>query len=118
MIILKTVYICSPLKGDIEGNLEKVKGYTKFALLCGVAPVTPHFFAFCIDDTNPNERKIGMDAGQTLMGMCDEIWVFGTNRSEGMLKEIDLAKRRLKIPILYISEDYVEEYLKNKNGGG
>ena len=114
---MKMVYICSPLKGDIDGNIEKAKRYTKFALLCGVAPVTSHFFALCIDDNKPGERIIGMDAGLTLMGMCDEIWVFGRNHSEGMTKEIDYARRRLKIPVLQIDPDYVEDFLTNRNGG-
>ena len=34
---MKRVYICSPLSGDVRENLEKVKRYTKYALLCGTA---------------------------------------------------------------------------------
>lgn len=113
---MKTVYICSPLKGDIDGNIEKVKRYTKFALKCGTAPVVSHFFALCIDDNNPVDRKTGMDAGLTLMNMCDEVWVFGKTKSEGMKKEIDYAYRKLKLPVIYITENYVEEFFE-KNGG-
>lgn len=112
------VYICSPLKGDIEGNIEKAKRYTQFALMCGAAPVTPHFFALCIDDNNPGERQIGLDAGHTLLGMCDEVWQFGSNVSDGMKSEIDFARRKLKIPVLVLSDDYVESFLQNRNGGG
>ena len=31
---MKRVYICSP-GGNVRENLEKVKRYTKYALLCG-----------------------------------------------------------------------------------
>ena len=112
------VYICSPLKGDIDGNIEKAKRYTKFALMCGAAPVTPHFFALCINDNDPGQRVIGIEAGHTLLGMCDELWQFGTHISEGMQREIDFARRKLKIPVLVISEDYVESFLSNRIGGG
>lgn len=114
---MKMVYICSPLKGDITGNIEKAKRYTKFALMCGAAPVTPHFFALCIDDNEPYERELGMNAGRTLLGICDEIWVFGAERSEGMKKEIDYAERKLRIPVLYIGEKYVDSYLGRLKGG-
>ena len=37
--MMKKVYICAPLGGDIQGNLEKAKRYTEYALKCGTAPV-------------------------------------------------------------------------------
>lgn len=55
--MIKKVYICSPLGGDVRENLEKAKRYTKYALLCGTAPVVPHFYALCLDDSNPKERN-------------------------------------------------------------
>ena len=48
--MMKKVYICSPLGGNIKENLEKVKRYTRYALMCGTAPVVPHFYALCLDD--------------------------------------------------------------------
>ena len=59
----KKVYICAPLGGNVEENLYKVRRYTKYALLCGTAPVVPHFYAECLDDNVPEEREIGMAAG-------------------------------------------------------
>ena len=55
---MKKVYICSPLGGDIKGNLEKVKRYTRYALMCGTAPVVPHFYALCLDDNIEKERAL------------------------------------------------------------
>ena len=37
--MMKKVYICSPLGGNVKENLEQVKRYTKYALMCGTAPV-------------------------------------------------------------------------------
>ena len=47
--MMKKVYICAPLGGDIQGNLEKAKRYTEYALKCGTAPVVPHFYAICLN---------------------------------------------------------------------
>ncbi len=43
---MKKVYICAPLAGDMEGNLEMAKRYSEYALRCGAAPVTPHVYTF------------------------------------------------------------------------
>ena len=29
---MKKVYICAPLAGDVQGNLEKAKRYSEYAL--------------------------------------------------------------------------------------
>lgn len=73
----KKVYICAPLGGNIQENLKKVKQYARFALLCGTAPVVPHFYALCLNDNLPKEREIGMSAGLSLLWLCDEMWMFG-----------------------------------------
>ena len=39
--MMKKVYICAPFSGDVEGNLDKAKHYSEYALRCGAAPVTP-----------------------------------------------------------------------------
>lgn len=89
---MKKVYICAPLGGNIKGNLEKAKRYTEYALRCGVAPVTPHFYALCLDDHDPKEREIGRKAGMSLLWFCDEVWIFGNEITEGMKAEIDFCR--------------------------
>ena len=84
--MMKKVYICSPLGGDVKGNLRRAKQYAKYALLCGTAPVVPHFYALCLNDDNPKEREIGVAAGLSLLWFCDEMWVFGDRVSHGMEK--------------------------------
>ena len=100
--MLKKVYICSPLAGNIMQNIENVKLYTRYALNCGVAPVVPHFFALCIDDNIKEERELGLSAGLSLLWFCDELWVFGDQISQGMQKEIKFCEN-LNIPIKYIT---------------
>lgn len=89
---MKKVYICAPLGGNIKGNLEKAKRYTEYVLRCGAAPVTPHFYALCLDDNKPKEREIGRKAGMSLLWFCDELWIFGDEITEGMKAEIDFCR--------------------------
>lgn len=90
--MMKKVYICAPLGGDVEGNLKRAREYTKYALICGTAPVVPHFYALCLDDKIPKEREIGMAAGLSLLWFCDEMWIFGDEETEGMTAEIQFCK--------------------------
>lgn len=101
--MMKKVYICAPLGGDIEGNLEKVKWYTRYALLCGTAPVVPHYYALSLDDNEEKEREIGMVAGLAMLWFCDEMWIFSDKVTKGMESEIRFCKN-LKIPMKKISE--------------
>lgn len=104
---MRNVYVCSPLRGNINENLEKVKQYGKFVLECGMAPVIPHFYAEILDDTVDEERTLGMTAGTSLLFRADALWVFGDNITEGMKKEITFA-RHLKLDIRYITEKDLE----------
>ena len=100
------VYIASALRGDIEGNLKKAGIYTKLAMDSNVLPITPHLsWATILDDTIPEERKLGMSVGAELLLKCDAVWVFGFI-SEGVQSEIDLALRR-GIPVYIIDDESV-----------
>lgn len=90
--MMKKVYICSPLGGNVEENLRKVRRYTKYALLCGTAPVVPQIYARCLDVSNPRERQIGVAAGLGLLWFCDEMWIFGNEKTEGMEAELQFCK--------------------------
>ena len=110
--MMKKVYICAPLGGDVEGNLERVKRYTRYALMCGTAPVVPHFYALCLDDNDQTEREIGLAAGLGMLWFCDELWVFGQNITEGMKQELQFCKH-LNIKTRYVSE----KEIRKKIGG-
>lgn len=110
---MKKVYICSPLGGDVEENLRKVRRYTQYALLCGTAPVVPHFYALCLDDNNPKEREIGMTAGRSLLWFCDELWIFGDEITDGMSMELALCKN-LNVKTRKIRENEINKVLGGK----
>ena len=110
--MMKKVYICAPLGGEVEKNLDRVKQYTRYALMCGTAPVVPHFYALCLDDNNQTEREIGLAAGLGMLWFCDELWVFGQDITEGMKQELQFCKH-LNIKTRYISE----KEIRKKIGG-
>ena len=108
--MMKKVYICAPLGGDVAGNLAKVRRYTKYALKCGTAPVVPHFYALCLDDNKPKEREIGQAAGLSLLWFCDEMWIFGDEITSGMQAEIQFCNN-LRVPTRHIREAEIRKVI-------
>lgn len=103
------IYVCSPLKGNIEANIDKAKGYCRDIILQGNIPIAPHiYFTQFLDDTKEEERTIGMEAGIELLKLCDELWVYGEH-SYGMQKEIDWWLANTNKPIKEISYGSVIE---------
>lgn len=106
--MMRKVYICAPLGGDVEGNLKRVREYARYALKCGTAPVVPHFYALCLDDNVPEERELGMAAGMSLLWFCDELWIFGDEVTEGMAAEIQFCKN-LNVKTRHIRESEIRK---------
>lgn len=89
------VYICSPYSGDIERNTETARRYSRFAIVMGYIPIAPHLlFPQFLDDSDPEERELGLFFGNVMMSKCVEVWVFGSHISSGMKSDIDRAKRK------------------------
>lgn len=105
------IYICSPLRGDIERNIQRAVGYSRFVFGMGGVPLAPHvIFTAFLDDNIPAEREAGLELGLQLMRRCDELWVFGSRVSAGMAMEIENARRR-RMPIKYFNDRCEEEPL-------
>ena len=69
-----------------------------------------HFYALCLDDSDPKEREIGIAAGLNLIWFCDEMWIFGDRITEGMKTEIQFCKN-LNIKMRHISEAEIYKFL-------
>ena len=98
---IKYVYICHPLRGDIEGNLEKVKDIVRAVCSEEFVAFAPHLaFATVFDDTIPEQRARGISTDLALLrsGKIDEMWVYGEKLSEGMKFEIEVCLEH-NIPI-------------------
>lgn len=108
--MMRKVYVCAPLGGNVESNLKKVRTYTEYALRCGTAPVVPHFYAECLDDNDPKDREIGLAAGLSLLWFCDELWLFGDAVSDGMKNELQFCKN-LNIRIRKITKNEIQKVI-------
>lgn len=97
------IYVCSPLRGDVERNIQKAIGYCRYIYSRGGIPLAPHvIFTTFLDDAVPEERAAGIELGLELLAKCDELWVFGDNISEGMAGEIARAEE-LGLRVKYIN---------------
>ena len=109
---MKMVYICSPLRGDVEGNYRRAVRYCEYAAGCGVIPIAAHVaWHGVFDDTVPEKRETALKLGLGLLQRCDEIWVMGDEISQGMQGEIDEAKR-LRMAVNYVLDEVVERDMK------
>jgi len=87
------VFICSPYRGDVARNIENAQHYCQIAIKAGKIPIAPHlYFPQFLDDNDPTQRRIGIFYGLELMKLCDEVWVFGKEMTEGMRQEIAHAE--------------------------
>mgnify|MGYP001083204135 CR=1 FL=1 len=98
------VYICSPFAGDTGHNIRRALGYCRFAVSKGCIPLAPHLlFPQFMDNSDREERELGLFFALVLLRKCEEIWVFGSRISDGMAREIGKAKKK-GIPIRYFTE--------------
>jgi len=92
---MKTAYICSPYSGDVKRNKQYARELTARAIQLGYAPITPHLYITeCLDDNDPDQRELGLNAGIALLSVCNIIIVgkrYGI--SNGMEREIFKARR-------------------------
>lgn len=93
------VYIASPYSGDIETNGRRTQGYCRFAVTKNRIPIAPHLhYPQFMDDSDKEQRELGLFFALVLLGKCDELWIFGDRVSNGMSQEIKKAEKR-GIPI-------------------
>ena len=104
------VYVGYPYRGNIEENVKNARAYSRFTFEKKNIPITPHLlYPQFINDDDLFERNIAIHIiYYVLVGLCKEVWVFGDEISEGMKREISVAKKRQK-PIRYFNHDLKEE---------
>ena len=95
----KLVYICAPLRGDVEKNIEFARQKAQTVFQNGDIPICPHLmFSPIADPGNPVQDQAAREMGLKLLESCQEIRVCGSERTEGMWAEIQQAMD-LEIPI-------------------
>lgn len=97
------VYIASPLSGDVAKNLDFARQACRYAIAQGATPFAPHLlYPQMLDDNDPGERQLGIDMGNQMLELCEELWLCGDRISPGMEGEQKLADE-LGIPVCRIS---------------
>ena len=104
------VYVCSPYRGNVDENIINARKYSRFTFDEKNIPITPHLlYPHFINYNDLFERNIAIHKiNYVLIGLCKEMWVFGDVITEGMEREILIAKKR-KMRIRYFSKDLKEE---------
>lgn len=90
----RLVFICSRYAGDVERNLEIARSLCPMAVEARCVPFAPHlYFTQFLDDSDPEQRALGISLGLRFMELCDEVWVYvGDGVSEGMAREVAHAR--------------------------
>ena len=97
---MKRVYICAPMGSDSAESLCKAKRYAQFALKSGYAPVLPHFYGLC---SEKGYASACAAAGQSLIWLCDEIWIVSNEITREMYRDLRFSKH-LNIPTRKVTE--------------
>ena len=90
----KLVYICAPLRGDVEKNIEFARQKALEVFQEGCIPVCPHLmFPPITDPENPELDQTMREMGLRLVASCQEVRVFGPEWTDGMWAEIRHAMK-------------------------
>lgn len=96
----KLVYICAPLRGDVEKNIEFARQKAQEVFQAGDIPVCPHLmFPPIADPEDPVQDQAARDMGLRLVESCQEVRVCTSAITEGMWAEINHAVL-LNIPVV------------------
>lgn len=103
---MEKVFICSPYpptgqnpEAERKRNVERAQTACRLAIDAGCLPLAPHlYFTQMLNDDQLFERLIGMAYGSLWLDEADEMWVIGTDLSEGMKQELEYARKK-NIPV-------------------
>lgn len=85
----KLVYICAPLRGEVEKNIEFARQKAQEVFRAGNIPVCPHLmFPPFADPDDPAQDQAAREMGLRLLEVCQQVNVYGPERTEGMRAEI------------------------------
>ena len=117
----KLVYICAPLRGEVEKNIEFARQKAQEVFQAGDIPVCPHLmFPPIADPENPVQDQTAREMGLRLVESCQQVNVYGPECTEGMLAEINHALKlgiEVKIGQKNIERSQRSRHPKRKDRG-
>jgi hypothetical protein len=110
----KLVYVCAPLRGDVEANIEFARSKAAELFLQGYIPICPHLmFPPVADVNNPAQDKQARQMGLQLVGLCSQVNVYGPEWTDGMWAEIHRAEK-MGVPV-YTDQTTLGRSSRQKN---
>jgi hypothetical protein len=98
----RRVYVCHPFADDPVENAVRVRLICRRLVHAGVVPVAPSiYWPQFLDDLT--ERDLGQNVALELLGLCDELWVYGDRVTERMERELAEARVR-QVTVRFIEE--------------
>ena len=102
---LQLVYICAPLRGNVERNIKFARQRAREVFQGGEIPICSHLmFPPIANPGNEAEDQTARNMGLQLVALCQRVNVYGGTRTAGMREEIELAER-LGIPVKYFETE-------------
>lgn len=92
---MRLVILESPFAGDVEANVEYARQCVRDSLMRGEAPIASHILYTqrgILDDNDPSERQLGIDAGLAWRSVAQASVVYtDLGISKGMEHGISVA---------------------------
>jgi hypothetical protein len=99
---MKKVIIETPYAGDVQKNLNYARLCLLDSLKRGESPIASHLlYTQVLDDTMPEERKLGINAGLEWLKVADKhVFYLDYGYSKGMLyareiSELEIEERKI-----------------------
>ena len=107
----KMVFVAHPMSGDIRGNTRKVVEICRKIHTVDVIPVFPSFTWRKYLRNNKRDKALAGMVNKVYFrsGFINELWLYGDHITDGMWREIDLA-RRYRIIIVPMTAGTKKEY--------
>lgn len=88
----RLVFICAPLRGDVEKNIEFARQKAREVFAGGDIPICPHLlFPPIADPNHPGQDAKAREMALRLLESCQQLNVYGPIWTEGMWAEIHRA---------------------------
>ena len=105
---MKNIYVCAAWR-DPNSSLQ-FKQICNKIIEMGHNPICwAIMYAQLLDFTDVKNRDTAIKNSLSLMGSCDEIWVFGANKTSTMIQELSVATHK-ELPVIELS---VLDFLHN-----
>lgn len=110
----RLVYVCAPLRGDVEANIEFARAKAAELFRQGYIPICPHLmFPPVADVNNPAQDEQARKMGLQLIGLCSRVNVYGPEWTDGMWAEIHRAEK-MGVPV-YTDQTTLGRSSRQKN---